>query len=217
MLRHFAARPRIILALAFGAVVAALLPSSLRPVTRALVGWDAGQWAYLVLVWWMMSRADPRRLRELAEATAENAPAVMITAIGAIVASLAAIVVELAQVRSAGGAVGIAHGAFALMTLLGSWLLLSTLFTLHYASQYHGRDTPRGLDFPGDDAEEPGYADFLYFSFTIACTSQTSDVAVTSRAMRRWVLAHSVLAFGFNAMLLALAINIGAGLIGSGG
>ena len=48
---------------------------------------------------------------------------------------------------------------------------------------------------------------FLYFSFTIAVTAQTSDVGVTTRAMRRLVLGQSVLSFVFNTTILAFSIN----------
>ena len=75
--------------------------------------------------------------------------------------------------------------------------------------------TPGGLDFPGIDESTgpeaaPNYSDFLYFSLTVAATAQTSDVAVTTRAMRKLVVMHAVVSFGFNTMVLALAINIAA-------
>ena len=59
---------------------------------------------------------------------------------------------------------------------------------------------------------EPDYSDFLYFSFTIAVASQTSDVTVTTRAMRRLVLLQAVLSFIFNTTILAFSINIAASL-----
>jgi len=69
----------------------------------------------------------------------------------------------------------------------------------------------QGLDFPGE--MEPDYWDFLYFSFVIGMTSQVSDVNVTSRTMRRLSLMHGVLSFFFNTSILAMTINIVAGLI----
>ncbi len=67
---------------------------------------------------------------------------------------------------------------------------------------------------PGE--RDPDYVDFLYFAYTIGCTSQTSDVAVTTRAARGLVLVHSILAFVFNTSILALAINVGASLVSAG-
>ena len=76
----------------------------------------------------------------------------------------------------------------------------------------HASKPGRGIDFPGDETD-PDYTDFLYFALTIAATSQTSDVAVTTREVRRWVTVQTLLAFAFNTALLALAINIAAGLL----
>ena len=88
------------------------------------------------------------------------------------------------------------------------------VFTLNYASHYYRHRPPAGLRFPDDDPQfKPNYADFLYFSFTIAVAAQTADVVITSRPMRRLVLLQALLSFGFNTAILALAINIGAGLL----
>ena len=93
------------------------------------------------------------------------------------------------------------------------WLLVGVLFCFHYAHMfYHASQDQRPLRFP-DDERAPDYWDFLYFSFTIAVAAQTSDVAVTSRTMRRLVLGQSVLAFFFNLAILGLSINIAAGLL----
>jgi uncharacterized membrane protein len=71
----------------------------------------------------------------------------------------------------------------------------------------------RGLAFPGSSGR-PDYWDFAYFSFTIGAAMQTSDVGVTTRDMRRVVLAQTVFAFLFNTTVLALAVNVGASLVG---
>ena len=103
------------------------------------------------------------------------------------------------------------NAAFGFVTVIGSWLLLPMLFALTYASEYYGADPDCGLSFPGATPKfEPEHTDFLYFSFTIAVTAQTSDVGVTSRAMRRLVLGQSVLSFVFNTTILAFAINAAA-------
>jgi len=82
---------------------------------------------------------------------------------------------------------------------------------LTYASAYYGPDPDRGLAFPeSPKGFEPDHTDFLYFSFTIAVTAQTSDVGVTTRSMRRLVLSQSVLSFIFNTTILAFSINAAA-------
>src|SRR5262249_59324604 len=101
-----------------------------------------------------------------------------------------------------------------IVTILCSWFLVHTAFALHYAHEFYEsapRSKDRSLTFPGK--AEPDYVDFLYFAFVLGTTSQTSDVAICSSAMRRLALAHGVIAFFFNTTLLALAVNIAAGLI----
>ena len=86
------------------------------------------------------------------------------------------------------------------------------MFALHYAHDYyHAADTTAtGLDFPG--AEKPDYWDFMYFAFVIGMTFQVSDVQISRRIMRRVALLHSVIAFFFNVVIIAITVNIVAGL-----
>jgi uncharacterized membrane protein len=106
------------------------------------------------------------------------------------------------------------------LTILCSWFMTHTMFALHYAHGYYSVADPAedersdvgGLEFPGD-CHEPDYWDFLYFSFVIGMTFQTSDVAISRRKLRRLTLGHSILAFFFNTVILALSINIMAGLL----
>ena len=131
------------------------------------------------------------------------------------VVSLAAIVLELSAVKDLALGHRLAHYAFTVATITGSWLLVGTLFTIHYARIYYlSPIDARALRFP--DAElMPDYWDFLYFSFTIAVAAQTSDVSVMGRPLRRVVLVQSVLSFLFNVAILGLSINIAAGLVGT--
>ena len=208
-------RPRLLVSIAAGVVVALLLPASLRIVTRGLIGWNAAVWLYLVLVWREMSRLDQEQLQRLAARRAERAGVVLMIAIGATVVSLVAIVIELSGAKHGGP--GWQHLAVAIGTLVSSWLLLPTEFALGYASRYFGGSREEGMEFPGmaqrqGSEAHPDYSDFLYFSLTIAATAQTSDVAVTTRSMRQLVILHAVLSFAFNTTVLALGINIAASL-----
>jgi len=210
-------RPRLMVSIGLGLAVALLLPGPLHATTRGLLGWNAAVWLYLLLVARMMHRADEGHLRRSAVQQADGAPVVLLLAITAALASLAAIALELSDVRGSAGP-GWQHMLLTLGTIVGSWLLLPLEFALAYASRYYGNaKAVSGLCFPGDEdakpKQEPDYIDFLYFAFTIAATSQTSDIAVTTRSMRRLVLVHSVLSFAFNTVLLALTINIVAGLL----
>jgi len=96
------------------------------------------------------------------------------------------------------------------VTLMLAWTGANMVYALHYAHLYYSsgkNDTDRrGLDFPGD-RPEPDYADFVYFAFTLGIALQTSDVIVTSPAIRRIVLLHCLEAFIFNMGVLAVAIS----------
>lgn len=213
-LKQLRTRPRLIAAVTAGVAAATLLPASLPAPERAVIAWNAAIWLYLSLVWIDMTRLDQGRLRQRAVDHADGARIVLALAIVTSIACLAAVVTELAAARAAHDAYNLQHVGLALVTLVGSWFLLPTEFALTYASRYYAANGS-GLAFPAASAgkaHEPNYIDFMYFAITIAAASQTSDVTVTTRGMRTLVLVHAVLSFAFNALVLALAINLAAGL-----
>jgi uncharacterized membrane protein len=207
--RFAATRPRLLTALALGAVAGAILPAQ-GWLARMLLGWDVAVWAYLILISVMMLRADPRRIRAVARREDERAAAVLAVVCLGVVASMVAIAFELATAKSAGQAQA-SHYALTGVTVLGAWLMVPMMFTVHYAHLYYRTPHQPPLLFP-DRELEPNYWDFLYFSFTIAVASQTADISIRSRAMRRAVLGQSLLSFFFNTSILALSINIAASL-----
>lgn len=105
----------------------------------------------------------------------------------------------------------------AICGMLFSWLMVHTIFAFHYAHLYYGDDSSdsskhaEGLEFPGE--KKPDYVDFVYFSFVIGTTFQVSDTNITSRSIRRLVLLHGLLSFGLNTFVVALTINLIAGLM----
>lgn len=212
MLTVIRLRLRLLLAAAAGVVFYLLLPDHLSVTTRLLMAWDANAIVYLALAVIMFVNSDITTLRQRAEAQDESAPAFLTLTVATSVASLAAIAAELAG--EPGGVPGGHAGQFALaiITILCSWLLLHTLFAVHYAHEhYSSRHGGGGLRFPGES--EPDYWDFLYFAANLGVAAQTSDVSIRSRTIRRIALVHTVLSFLFNTSILALAINIGAGLL----
>jgi len=132
-----------------------------------------------------------------------------------IVASMAlglvAIVALLSTVRQVVGFERAMHVTLAAATVMGSWLLVPTIFTLHYTDEfYSATDEERPLLFP--QTRRPVFWDFAYFSFTISAACQTADVSTANTSIRKVVLAHSLIAFVFNASILGFAINVSAGL-----
>lgn len=205
--------PRLVSAVVVGLLVA-LASYPLEAMTRVLLGWNCMAWLYVLLIGWLALRAEPADVRRLAEIEDENAEAVLVLVTVAAVASLGAIIVELATAGDAGGSDRIIRYAFTASTVFGSWFLIGVTFTMHYARQFYSTDAAQPvLRFP-EGEQNPDYWDFLYFAFTLSVAVQTSDVEVASRAMRKVVLAHSVIGFLFNTAILGLAINMGAGLVG---
>jgi uncharacterized membrane protein len=211
LLRIIRARPRLFLSAVIGFCAAFALPSEWRAATRMLVAWDIGALLYLGLTLSLMMKSDVARIKRRAALQDEGGVAILVIVVGAALASLGAIIAEL------GGA---AHGenrqphlGVAVATVLLSWALTHTTFALHYAHEHYDevRGKNGGLIFPGNEA--PDYLDFLYFSFVIGMTSQVSDIAISSRRIRRTATAHGVVSFVFNVTLLALTVNIAAGLI----
>lgn len=213
LLSHLRVRPRLMLSIVVGLGAAWALPGTHHVVTRGLLGWNVAVWLYLLLAAEMMLRADHARLRRIAVAQAEAASTVLGIVVLAALVSLVGIVAELMAAKSPGVPHALPHVLFALATVAGSWLLVPTMFALTYASQYYRTAHGSGLNFPQSEGScKPDYADFLYFSFTIAVASQTADVSVSTPAMRRLVLLQSVLSFAFNTAILAFTINIAASL-----
>jgi uncharacterized membrane protein len=205
----------LLISVAVGVVVAlASTAMGWRLPTRLLAGWDIGVGLYLLLTGVLMARASVTEIRRRADVQDEGAIALLILSPAAAIASLVAIVVELGNVQST---TAWAHLLLGMGTILLSWLFLHSIFALHYAREYYGEGRDEqvgGLKFPGSQA--PDYWDFLYFSFVIAMTSQVSDVAITSKVIRRLVNMHGVLSFFFNVSVLALTVNMVSSLIRPG-
>jgi len=210
---HVRAHPRLLISLGLGVAAALLLPGSVGAVTRCLLGWNVMVWLYLLLVGWMMWHADHHLLRRVAAAQAEAAPTVLAIVSTAAVVSLVGVVIELSAAKLPGAAHALPHVAIALVTVLGAWTLVPTMFALTYASVFYRVAAGQGLGFPGDgEGFKPDYADFLYVAFTIAVSSQVSDVAVTTQRMRRLVLMQALLSFAFNTAILAFTVNLAASM-----
>ena len=214
VLRIVKMRPRLAIATLVGIGCAFVLPAHLTRTTRALIAWDVGVALYLGLAWAMMLRSDLDRIRRRANQEDDGAVAVLALTIVAAIASVAAIVVELIDVSGLPRHEVNLRLALAVVTIVLSWTFIHTAFALHYAHEFYDED-PRPphpcLTFPG--TKQPDYIDFLYFAFVLGTTSQTSDVTITSRGIRRLALLHGVISFFFNTTLLAVAVNIAAGLI----
>ena len=212
LVRVVHARPRLFVSGAVAVVVMAVLAVAApwRLPTRLLVGWDIGIALYLVLAFHMMVTSTIEGIRQRAAQEDEGQAAILVLTVVAAMASLAAIFALLSE--SARKDRPVQSVVLAAATILLSWAFIHTIFALHYAHEFYDETAGGGLAFPGDD-KEPDYWDFVYFSFVIGMTSQVSDVGITNKQIRRTAAAHGVIAFFFNAALLALTINLAASAI----
>ncbi|MBN9117261.1 MAG: DUF1345 domain-containing protein [Pandoraea sp.] len=209
--------PRLLIAIALGVLaglfVQVFVSGEFSTITRILIGWNTGAWSYLAMIWLMMVTAPKRSIERFAEQEDQSAAIVLTVVSLSAIASVAAIIHVLASAKTGAPHQASEHVLFAAATLIAGWFLVPTIYTLHYARLYFtDTESPFALAWPERDCD-PDYWDFLYFSFTIAVASQTADIALTSRRMRRTPLAQAVLSFFFNLAVLGLSINIGAGLL----
>ena len=197
-------------------MVAAYIPLRLgvdiREATRLLMAWNVGAWAFLIMILHMVT--DPRREASVqSKPEDENQWVLVVLGIAAALAAIAAIVWELGPVKNLAGWAKAGHLALVGATVISAWTFLQAMFGLHYAGVYFVRQKggyQGGLEFPG--CSHPGWMEFFYQAFVIGCTFATSDTNVTSMRMRRIVVIQGVVGFFFNAIILALTINITANL-----
>jgi uncharacterized membrane protein len=203
--------PRLSAGMTLGIAAGILVPAD-SIITKILIGWNAGVWTYLILMAWIVVRSKAADVKRIADMEDENAGLVLFVVCIAAIASLATITFELAGSKDLETTRKLLHYGFTALTVLGSWLLIGVIFSVHYARLYYtwqGKEP--ALRF-AEGLTTPNYWDFLYFSFTIGVAVQTSDVGVATRDLRKIVLAQSLIGFLFNTAILGFSINIAAGL-----
>lgn len=215
LVRRLNVHYRLALAGIMAALAYGLLPN-LSFAMRTLCSWDVGAGTYLLLAWLTIAGADSDTTRTSTQTMRQSGSTVMFGVLLAAIISATSLLFlfKSAQAESSGWLV--LHVSLTFLALGFSWFLIHTRFAFHYAHRYYNVrnseiDAGSGLKFPGD--REPDFLDFAYFSLVIGMTSQVSDVIVTSRRMRRLVLTHGLLSFGFNVIVVALSVNIFASLI----
>jgi uncharacterized membrane protein len=209
LLRLVRSRPRLFNGFAIALLVMPMLPSQWRWATRVLVAWDVGIASYLVLVYHLIAGSRVSDIRQRAEIEDEGRLGTLVLTVAAALASLGAIIAELGPSAAEGTVRQPPQLILAMLTILLSWAFIHTIFALHYAHDFYGDGgNEGGLEFPG--GEKPDYWDFVYFAFVIGMTSQVSDIAISSRSIRRTATAHGIVSFVFNAALLALTVNVAA-------
>lgn len=205
---------RLSLAVVIFAILFRFLPQNWDAMARFLIAWDIGVAFFLVSVGIMVAQFTLRGVRARASETDEGAIVILVLTVVAAMVSVVAIVELLGAAKTAGSETRGFYFGLAMTTIVLSWFFIHFIFALHYAHEFYGEGRDRqlgGLKFPDDD--RPDYWDFIYFAFVLGMTFQVSDVQVTSKRLRRVVIAHGVISFFFSVCILALAVNIGSNLV----
>lgn len=194
------------------------------PLLAPPLGWRHGIMAafdiaaaiFLVSVWPLLTCTEAARMRSYAERNDANR-SLLLAITGAVsMVVLVAVFSELQEKSSP----KTAAVSLIIATLALAWLFSNMVYALHYAHEYYvqadldgdkAKEDSGGLNFP--DTKEPNYWDFVYFSFTLGMTFQTSDTEMTTTRMRRVATVHCLAAFVFNLGVLAFTINV----LGGGG
>ncbi len=215
----FDAHYRVVIS--FGAALVAFLltrPKLSWPAT-SLITWVAFALAIIIMDWIIIFNAHPKEIRKIAKLQDSSRTLIFLFVIAASVISLGAILFLLKSTKSLPAADVTGHIILAMASVIVSWWLVHTLFTMRYAHMYYDDDTDDGektevggLEFPGKHTE-PDYLDFVYFSFVVGMTFQVSDVEISDRAMRRLAWVHGLVSFAFNTAIVALSINIVSSMI----
>jgi len=212
-------RPRLSASIVVGVAVGtvcALFAKEMRPATWLILGWDTLAFTFMGSMFLNWFQHDPQDIRAQSAADDEGRGTILTLVVVAAAASIWAAGAELSLAKDAHGLMKAAHVSLAFVTVIASWLMVQLIFALHYAHEFYGVDEgdgardAEGIEFPGMEA--PDYWDFLYFSVTIGVAFATADANITSKGLRRLAMLHSLVAFTFNAIIIALTINLTAGL-----
>ena len=208
---------RFIISLLLAVIVFLLMISSdLDILVKIMIAWSVFALSYIITSWIVFFGQNPAQIRALSKQ--EDGSRLYVFSL-IVITSFASLVTVLLLMLSqnAKETPQIIFIPVAICGMLFSWIMVHTIFGFHYAHLYYGDDTmdatrhAAGLEFPGE--KKPDYLDFAYFSFVIGMTFQVSDTAVHSRSIRRLVLLHGLISFGLNTFVVALTINLIAGLL----
>ena len=200
---------RVAGAVAVGLVAAVVVGTVDRWSVAPVAGWDATAVVFVLPVWATIWRLDPEATSRLATREDPNRAAAHLLLLAASVASLAAAALVLVEASGSHGAARLMLLILGVVSVVLSWTVVHTVYTLHYARLYY-MPPVGGVDFNEEDP--PRYSDFAYLSFTIGMTFQVSDTEITVKEIRTVALGQALLSYLFGAVILATTVNAIAGL-----
>jgi len=202
-LGHRIAPPRFIVFMVTFLVGLVVAVPALGWARGAMVAFDVAATLFLLLIISLFKSGEADQMRAASQRNDANRSLLLILTVLTSIVILVAVVTEKLHEATPWTI------ALVLASLVLAWTFSNMIYALHYAHIFYlpapdGEDSC-GIDFP--DCDDPDYWDFVYFSFTLGMTFQTSDVNIKSRRIRRVVTGHCLAAFVFNLGVLAFTIN----------
>lgn len=176
----------------------------------ALAAWDRCAGTVLALTWGTVGRFDSIRTQEFANREDAGREMTRLVLASAAIVSLVGIGFAVMKAKNTPGYLGSVLTTTGVLTVMLSWAVVHTLFTVRYARLYYDGH-PGGIDFKSD--EPPDIVDFAYVAFTVGMTFQVSDTDIQKRSIRRSIIRHALLSYLFGTVIIALTINVIAGLV----
>ena len=204
---------RVLVGMTVGLVTTLLLNVWFSWTIAILGGWNALGITVGAIAWRGITACDALATARRAAAEDPGRTSVYALVVLTSAASLLAATVLVSRARDAHAHVALLL-ALCLVTVMVSWTLTHTAFTLRYAHLFYREDSEGvgGIEFPGGG--NPCYSDFAYLSFTVGMCFQVSDVTLSSRQIRQAVLLHAALSFFYNTAILAFVLNLVFGRVG---
>lgn len=200
------APPRFIAFVAAFALGLFLLVPAMGAGRGTMAAFDLAAVLFLLLIIPLFRRGDAAQMRTATRANDANRAVLLGITFATMVVILVAVASELSGKGNKPAII------LVIATLVLAWLFSNMIWALHYAHLFYQDDSADGggdaggLEFP--DCQEPDYWDFLYFSYTLGMTFQTSDVQITARRVRKVAIGQCLAAFVFNLGVLAFTINV---------
>jgi uncharacterized membrane protein len=207
--RPLSAARRLVIGAAAGALVGFITGFKSPWQAVPLVGWMVAALTWGTLVWVSILRVDNETTGRYATREDPHGATASAILLSASVASIGAVVLGVLKAANSHGSTKTLLLSAGIGSIVVSWSVLHTVFTLRYAAIYYtGPDG--GVNFNEDD--KPSYVDFAYLAFTIGMTYQVSDTNLTSKAIRHTALRHALLSYLMGTVIIATTINLAAGL-----
>lgn len=204
---------RVLVAAVVGLLACLVLVGFAGWVLAALGGWDVAALTFLVSVWPIILRASSQHVASIARREDATRSLATVLIVGASVASLVGVGSALRLAREASGTRQFVLVGVGVLTVMLSWTVLNTVFTLRYTHLHYVTSSP-GIVFGDDETTKaPTYRDIAYVAFTIGMTYQVSDTTLRDPRIRGNVLVHAFLSYVFGVVIVAGAINLIAGLV----